>query len=276
LGVESGGGAPGSDLTLGDSEDADVFALQEDPSGSSKVRLGAEGASVLDSPGAGAGSDITISPGDSGISLLDPSDSGLSLEQPLELSSADDESSFDLSSDSSGTLGDSSADFDSDAVMEIKGEDDFLLTPLEEAGDEESQDSGSQVIALDSDTGEFDDAAPTMLGADAGGVSAGLLEEDLGGGFGAGPDAGLGQLGASPAAAGLSPSLAAGPGMVMAPVGAETPYGVLTMVMLSFGALFLALTGTMMFDVVRNIWSFDSPYGSSSFLMDNILTLFES
>lgn len=254
-------GGPGSDLTLDDKED-DVFKLQDAPGGSSKVRLGEE-ASVLDSPGSGAGSDITISPGDSGISLLDPSDSGLSLEQPLELSSADDESSFDLSSDSSGTLGDSS-DFDSDAVMELKGEDDFLLTPLEEAGDDESQDSGSQVIALDSDTGDFDDAAPTMLG-DAEPAGAGLLEADDASGFGA--------LGTAPA--GLSPSLGVGPGMVMAPASAESPYGILAMTMLSLGTVVLAFTGMMMFDVVRNMWSWDSPYASNSFLMDNILSLFE-
>ncbi|HVW36347.1 MAG TPA: helix-turn-helix domain-containing protein [Pirellulales bacterium] len=254
-------GGPGSDLTLGESKESDVFALQ-DPSGSSKVRLGAENASVLDSPGSGTGSDITISPGDSGISLLDPSDSGLSLEQPLELSSADDESSFDLSSDSSGTLGDSS-DFDSDAVMELKGEDDFLLTPLEEVADDESQDSGSQVIALDSDTGDFDDAAPTLLG-DAGGApaSTALLEEDDMG-------AGLGALGAATA-----PGLAVGPGMVMAPAAAESPYGALAMTFLSLGTVLLALTGMMIFDVVRNIWSFDSPYPSNSFLMDQLVSLF--
>jgi hypothetical protein len=255
-------GGPGSDLTLDDEKEVDIFKLQDAPGGSSKVRLGEE-ASVLDSPGSGAGSDITISPGDSGISLLDPSDSGLSLEQPLELSSADDESSFDLSSDSSGTLGDSS-DFDSDAVMELKGEDDFLLTPLEEAADDESQDSGSQVIALDSDTGDFDDAAPTMLG-DAEPAASGLLEADDAGGFGA--------LGTAPA--GLSPSLGVGPGMVMAPASAESPYGILAMTMLSLGTVVLALTGMMMFDVVRNMWSWDSPYASNSFLMDNILSLFE-
>lgn len=253
---------PGSDLTLGEAQQNDVFALQ-DPSGSSKVRLGQEGASVLDSPGSGAGSDITISPGDSGISLLDPSDSGLSLEQPLELSSADeDDSSFDLSSsDSSGTLGDSSSDFDSDAVMEIKDEDDFLLTPLEEAVDDESQDSGSQVIALDSDTGDFDDAAPTLLGDAAAPASTALLEEDDVG-------AGLGALGGVTA-----PGLAMGPGMVMAPAQAESPYGVLAMTFLSFGVFFLAFCGMMIFDVVRNIWSFDSPYAVNSVLMDSILDL---
>ena len=253
---------PGSDLTLGEAGNVpDVFALQ-DPSGSSKVRLGAEGANVLDSPGSGTGSDITISPGDSGISLLDPSDSGLSLEQPLELSSADDDdSSFDLSSsDSSGTLGDSS-DFDSDAVMELKGEDDFLLTPLEESSDEESQDSGSQVIALDSDTGDFDDAAPTLLGDAGAPASTALLEEDDVG-------AGLGALGGA-----VAPGLAMGPGMVMAPVSAESPYGPLAMTFLSLGLVLLALTGTMIFDVVRNIWSFDSAYPSNSFLMDQILSM---
>ena len=178
------GGGPGSDLTLGGDDD-DVFKIHDD---SSAIRLADEPSGGGSS---GPGSDITISPGDSGINLIDPSDSGISLEEPLELSSADDESSFDLSSDSSGdssgTLGDSS-DFDSDAVMELQSEDEFLLTPLEESLDDESQDSGSQVIALDSDT-DFDDATPTVMGgADALGDALGgaLLEADE-----AGPAGGL-------------------------------------------------------------------------------------
>jgi hypothetical protein len=145
--------------------------------------------------------------------------------------------------------------------MEIKGEDDFLLTPLEEVADDESQDSGSQVIALDSDTGDFDDAAPTLLGDAAAPASTALLEEDDVG-------AGLGMLGGATA-----PGLMAGPGMVMAPVSAESPYGALAMTFLSLGTVLLALTGMMIFDVVRNIWSFDSPYASNSFLMDTILGL---
>ncbi|HWB08851.1 MAG TPA: helix-turn-helix domain-containing protein [Pirellulales bacterium] len=250
------GGAPGSDLTLGSSDD-DVFQLQ-DSGGSSSIRLAEE-----PGPSSGPGSDITISPGDSGINLIDPSDSGISLEEPLELSSADDESSFDLSSDSSGdssgTLGDS-ADFDSDAVMELQSEDEFLLTPLEESMDDESQDSGSQVIALDSDT-DFEDASPTVMGPpDAG---AALLEPAEEGGM---ADLGLGAAGLGVAAA---PSLAA-PGMVMAP-GREAPFGILAMTMLTLSVIVLSLTGMMTFDLMRNIWSWDGAYTANSWIMDQVL-----
>lgn len=263
----------GSDLTLGAVEDGDVFALQGTKKKGSSVKLG-DDVNVLDSHGAGAGSDITISPGDSGINLIDPSDSGLSLEEPLELSSADDdESSFDLSSSdsgdssSSGTLGDSS-EFDSDAVMELQGEDDFLLTPLEEAGDDESQDSGSQVIALDSDT-DFDDAAPTIAGSGPGGGAA-LLEADddiadLGGGFGQPID-----MGAATAAA---PSLTMAPGTMMVPA-QQAPYTVLNIVALSFCALFLAFTGMMTFDLMRNMWSWEQPFAANSMMMDWVLSIF--
>jgi excisionase family DNA binding protein len=249
------GGAPGSDLTLGTSDD-DVFQLQ-DSAGSSSIRLAEE-----PSLGSGPGSDITISPGDSGINLIDPSDSGISLEEPLELSSADDESSFDLSSDSSGdssgTLGDS-ADFDSDAVMELQSEDEFLLTPLEESMDDESQDSGSQVIALDSDT-DFEDASPTVMGPpDAG---AALLE----------PDEGIADLGLGAAGLGMAaaPTLAAAPGMMMVS-GREAPFGILAMSMLTLSVIVLSVTGMMTFDLMRNIWSWDGAYTANSWIMDTIL-----
>jgi hypothetical protein len=254
------GGGPGSDLTLGGDDD-DVFKLQDD--GSSAIRLAEEPSGGGSS---GPGSDITISPGDSGINLIDPSDSGISLEEPLELSSADDESSFDLSSDSSGdssgTLGDSS-DFDSDAVMELQSEDEFLLTPLEESLDDESQDSGSQVIALDSDT-DFDDATPTVMGGgDA--LGAALLEPDE-----AGPAVGLGaDLGLGTA---VAPTLAAAPGMMM-PAAPQARYGVLDIGLLTVAVLMLALGGMMSYDLMRNMWSWDGPYAANSAIMDAIISM---
>ncbi|HEX7376741.1 MAG TPA: helix-turn-helix domain-containing protein [Pirellulales bacterium] len=258
-------GDTGSDLTLGGDDD-DVFSLHD--SGSA-IRLADEPSGGSSGPG----SDITISPGDSGINLIDPSDSGISLEEPLELSSADDdESSFDLSSDSSsgdssGTLGDS-ADFDSDAVMELQSEDEFLLTPLEESMDDESQDSGSQVIALDSDT-DFDDATPTVMGsADAFG-GAGLLEaDDAGGPAGFGADLG--------AAVAVAPGLAVAPGgMMMAPT-VQARYGAFDMVLLSMGVLMLAVGGMMSYDLMRNMWSWEGAYSANSAIMDQILAIIGS
>ena len=96
--------------------------------------------------GSGVGSDVSIG-GDSGISLVDPADSGFSLETPINLGAAAEES-LELGEDDllppakRPTPGDSG---------KLKTDDDFLLTPLEESVDTEDSESGSQVIALDTE-----------------------------------------------------------------------------------------------------------------------------
>ena len=192
------------------------------------------------------------------------------MEEPLELSAADDDdSSFDLSSSSSdssdsGTLSDS-AEFDSDAVMELQGEDDFLLTPLEESIDDDSQDSGSQVIALDSES-DFDDASAALGGPPA--ATAMLEADDLGMGaaLGAPVDVGAGLA--------LAPTLAAAPGAMMMATVRESQYTVWQVTGLSFCVLLLALTGMMMFDLMRNMWSWEGHYAATSPLIDMILRMF--
>jgi excisionase family DNA binding protein len=254
-GSGSGSGS-GSSASL---ESDEVFAGQESDEESTVQLGGSPDEEVLG--GSGAGSDITISPGDSGISLVDPADSGLSLEEPLELSTSD-ESSFELSTGSSSSGGSSgavgeSSDFDSDAVMELKGEDDFLLTPLEEAGDEESQDSGSQVIALDSEA-EFSDVSPTVVA----GAAPGMLEaEDLGPQIDPLTAAALGAAG---------PALAPGTTVFVTP-SAQAQYSVGWVIGLTCCVLVLSLTGMMMFDLVRNVWSWDSAYPGNSLIMDTLL-----
>ena len=121
--------------------------------------------------GSGTGSDISIG-GDSGISLVDPSDSGLSLEAPLNLGSG--EESLELGEDD--LLGMASGVGGSG----LKGEDDFQLTPMDDLSDGEDSESGSQVIALDTE-GEGDEAA-TMV-ASSGTPVAAMLDEDLGRGW---------------------------------------------------------------------------------------------
>ena len=113
--------------------------------------------------GSDKGSDVTIG-GDSGISLVDPADSGLSLEQPLDLGGAGEES-LELGEDDMLAPGEAGGS----SPAQVKTDDDFLLTPLEETSDTEESESGSQVIALDT---EGDEAA-TMLGDAAGAVHGG-------------------------------------------------------------------------------------------------------
>ena len=61
-----------------------------------------------------------------------------------------------------------------------------------------------------------------------------------------------------------------GQGAAMLP---EAPYSPLNIVSLVFCALVLVVCGIMMFDLVRNMWSWDGPYELNSSLMDWILSL---
>lgn len=259
------------DLTL---EDSKFTSGEEAPESGSSVDLGGKDLEDDDLVlgGSGAGSDITIG-GDSGISLVDPADSGLSLEEPLG-AAAGSEESLELGEDDMIASGD---DADFDTPNELKTDDDFLLTPLEEVGDEEDSESGSQVIALDL---EGDEAA-TMVAGRPGessdlGVAA-MLDEDLEGkpssdmGFGAAVDAAA--LGAAPLGTQPGAFVEGAPLAAAAAALPETPYTVWNIVSLSFCTLFLILVGMMMYDLMRNMWSWDGPYSVNSSIMDFILSL---
>ncbi len=244
------------DLTLEDSQIAQSAKTTE---GSSAVDLTGE---ELDDDelvlgGSGAGSDVTIG-GDSGISLVDPADSGISLEEPLDLTGSGAES-LELGEDDMISLGE---DVDTDAPTNLKTDDDFLLTPLDEVGDEEDSESGSQVIALDTE-GEGDEAA-TMIG---GSEMAAMLEEDLD----AGPAPGIAPLNGQPA------EFAEGVPLTQISDAAlpETPYTVLNIVGLALCVVLLAVGGMFTYDLMRNMWSWDTPYEFNSSMMDTILGLFE-
>jgi hypothetical protein len=149
-----------------------------------------------------------------------------------------------------------------------------LLTPLEEGAADES-DSGSQVIALESEV-EFDDA-----GGGGGGVAmfeeepaagGGLLEDDLGEGFGAAAafeSAEAPGLGAGMAAAG-APAMAGAGAMVP-----EVPFTGWNVMSLVLCAVMLLFCGMFAFDLMRNMWSWNAPYSVNSSMMEMILGWFE-
>jgi hypothetical protein len=178
-------------------------------------------------------SDITIGGGDSGISLVDPNDSGLSLEQPLELedSAAD---SFDLGEEDIVSLDE---DF---AVDESKSDDDFLLTPIDDASEE--PDSSSQVIALDAEEDFGVGSSPAMLEAD-----------DIT------TDSPLG-------APSLAPALAGGP--AVEPIGYEAPYSGWNITFLVIVFLFMFVGTMLMYDLVRHMWSWGTPFPWNGGLID--------
>ena len=199
--------------------------------------------------GEGSGSDITLSSEDSGIQLIDPADSGLALDsEPLELTGSmvgslsldDDEETFELESLSTPKIADQLG------IVE-----DFDLTPADD-----SEESSSQVIALDSSEVEMAEAGAADLGEmeedDEAGV---MLEEDFE---------------AVPAGAVGAPSVETS-GAPVAALTDEPSYNVWNVLSLSMCLLFLGIGGMMMADLLRSMWSWNEPYSVNSQLMDGIL-----
>ena len=196
--------------------------------------------------GSGTGSDVTLGAGDSGINLGNPSDSGLSLEEPLELSAGSGVDGLELGEDDM-------LDLDESLVGQVDhADDDFMLTPVEDGLDEES-DSGSQVIALDGE--EFDESAVSMLSDDDAesleGEHAEFMPDDEG-------------LGAVSPVAGAMP---------VGPRGddEDANYSIWNVLSLFSIVLLLGFTGILMLDLINNIWSWGGTYSFNSTIMDAIL-----
>ena len=142
---------------------------------------------------------------------------------------------------------------DPDGATQLKVDDDFLLTPLEETASEEL-DSGSQVIALDAD--EFEESAGTLLESGSGLSGVTALEDDLGG----------------PQLGGLPPASALQPAGVMVHAGPDITFTPWNIALLSICLVFLILAGMMIYDLMRNMWSWQGAYPVNSTLMDWILS----
>lgn len=204
------------------------------------------------------GSGLTLG-GDSGISLIDPTDSGLSLEEPLELGDGSSDS-LSLSGDSLLSLDDVSTDKAATAA----GDSDFTLTPMDEILDDDSAQSDSQVIALDSEGPDELETMPAMLdeepALDLGEVSAMPLEE-----VGAAvPLSAAGGFGAAIAQETAAPRQQAAASMVLS----EAPYSGLNITSLSICTFLLALVGMMMYDVMQNMWSWNGVHALNSPILD--------
>ena len=181
-----------------------------------------------------SGSDVTLMPGDSGISLNSPSDTGLSLtDQPFDLGGSAAESSLELPEEIVPM---------EDAVV-AGAEDDFLLTPIEESPGEES-DSGSQVIALDTDD-SYDEDAATILGSESVDIPPNEVKD--------------------------GPGFVVGPTIAAPAISTEPPYTLLNVSALAVTVFVLSLTGFCIYDVVRHMWSWDEPYVINSSMMEWIL-----
>jgi hypothetical protein len=280
----------GSDIELGDGLELgdDELSLASDsnkPVGSAKVvddddsdeidldsdSVGMASGSVI---GSGIGSDVTLRGGDSGINLK-PTDSGLSLEEePLDLGgSAVD--SLELPEDDDIIALDEDA-ADPDQATQLKQDDQFLLSPSDALGDDES-DSGSQVIALE-DSESFDADAATMLRS-AGSAPLQPLADDA---FSGAPmmDAfqEVSPMGAAmPMGGGMAmggaPGMGGQPVYVQVPV-IETPYSVWNVLGLFFVTIMMVCCGMLTVDILLNMWVFEGQSSMSMALMDMAIDTF--
>jgi len=233
--------APDSDVTIGESEE---ISLDEDDE------------LVLD-----GGSDITRGAGDTGINLTSPSDSGLNLEEePLDLAGSS-VSSLELPEDED-LLDLEDLEAEPAAAAPAEADEDFQLAPSA-ALQEDEEDSGSQVIALE-DSSAFA-AAAGGLGEELG---EGLLEgEEAVGGPAEQADELAGALEETEAAPVTLPTVQLGAAQ-------DIPYSIWNVLSLLAISVILAVTGMLMTDLVRNMWTWDETYTASTPIMDVMVRMF--
>lgn len=265
--VPAKSGSTGDGLDLGDELSLhadDDLELGSDDALDNEISLdspGPGGTRGGSSHGSGLGSDVTLGAGDSGINLA-PTDSGLSLEEePLDLGGSQVESLELPEDDEVISLESESAD--PDQATQLKADNDFMLSPGDSLGEDES-DSGSQVIALEDSEG-FDQEAATMLKSEPGGPLAADAFQPMEGGemtmVGGVGGMGGGGMGATQ------------PVYVQIPV-VEAPYSVWNVLSLMLISVALALTGMMMVDVMLNMWAFNGTTSVSTGLMDTFIKTF--
>ena len=222
--------SPDSDVTIGESED---ISLDEDD------ELVLEG-----------GSDITRGAGDTGINLTSPSDSGLNLEEePLDLAGSS-VSSLELPEDED-LLDLEDLEAEPEAAAPLPADEDFQLAPSA-ALQEDEEDSGSQVIALE-DSSAFVAAAEGLEGQEAGAVAQ--------------PDELAGALEEREAAPVTLPT-------VQLAAAQDIPYSIWNVLSLLGIVVILAITGMLMTDLVRNMWTWDETYTASTPIMDVMVRMF--
>lgn len=206
------------------------------------------------------GSDLSIS-GDSGINLMSPSDSGISLEsEPLDLAGSSI-SALDLGLEV-GSGGSSGKGLGSASGI---GAEDFQLSPSGISIDTDS-DSSSQIIEVE------DSAAFAGDGLGAGGFGDALDDGDEAfaesaeqGGF-ADEEA----MAVEDGFAEEEPAMA-GRG---APVSAyEVPYSLFQVIGLVCVVLVMGVSGMLMSDLVRNIWTYSEPAAPVSGLTDMLIDI---
>ena len=242
----------GSDLTLDDADDDELSlepATGTGELGAASDELDLDGLDDDDlTVDIGGGSDVTLGTGDRGINLASPADSGLSLEEePLEIGSS--ASGLELPEDDEViSLG---AEAGPDDATQLKQEDEFLLSADETDDDGGDESSGSQVIDLE-DSAAFEDSGDGAGLTPAGGGLEAELQSQAGG---VDPSMGLGQP---------APTYGGSP---------ETPYSIWNVTALMFILLLLSVSGIVMIDLIRSLYTWEGESTISSGLASAIASL---
>ncbi|MCO6457914.1 MAG: helix-turn-helix domain-containing protein [Pirellulaceae bacterium] len=216
----------------------------------------------------GTGSDVTLDAEGSGINLASPSDSGLSLEdEPLELAGSGLGSSLELPEDEDFISLEDMAG--ADEATQLKQDEEFLLAPSDDLGiDADDSDSGSQVIALE-DSEAFDQEAATLLQPG----DQGLLGVGAPAAMGAQPAGGMGGVLPLGPVGGAMPATGPAPVTMMPAELPEAPYSIWNVLSLLVIVMLMSLTGMLMMDLIRNMWSWEGEYAATTSIMDGIFDM---
>ena len=200
-------------------------------------------------------SEVSMESSTSGVSLA-TNESGVSLDDdPLELGGAEIDS-LELPEDDEMIVLDDAADSDSATIMQ---EDDFNLTPLEEAMDDDS--SGSQIIALEDSEIYTDESSATIL-ADSEDLEEQPAMLDASS-FGT-PDL---------AGGGLVPAGAHGGQVIGAPALPEAPYTIWQIAGLCLVLVLLTAGAMVAYDLARGIHQPDGQMIGSGAVLDFFLKM---
>jgi excisionase family DNA binding protein len=260
--------AGNSDINLDEPAAGDPAGISDalDFGGGSDLELGSDDDEELVLEGSGIGSDVTLGAGDTGINLAEPSESGLDLEEPLLELEGSHASSLELPEDDDMIALETDL-ADPDEATQLKQDEEFLLQPMDDQMQDES-DSGSQVIALE-DSEVLDENEATMLGGNdmLGAAPVMMAEDPLGG------DPGM-MMAPADALAPADPNMQQQPVPIMqqqAYEAPEAPYSIWNVLALLCSVLLLIVSGMLMVDVVRNIWSWQGNFEATSSIMEALV-----
>lgn len=223
-------------------EEEDLLLADDDLFSDGELSL-ADGSSIVDSDSDledsdlvlddDSSSEVGLASAGSGISLS-PSDSGLSLDEEPAVLADSDLDALSLPDD------DSLVGMD-DLGSDVRADDEFLLTPVEESSEDET--SGSQIIALDDSEIYPDDSASGLLAQSASGDEAAPALDAESADLFQGVGAGAGMVAAAPVAGSV----------VYEP--AEASYTIFQVLSLMMVFTILALSMVLTIDVARNVWN---------------------